>query len=84
MVEQKSFDQLFAPVPSSPISIKPLLAHRGEVVVLFLTNDINKLASPFRLALVGKFSHGRPKLEIRKFTHSLDLKDSCSLGHMDI
>ena len=53
-------------------------------MVFFSPEDINRLASPFRMALVGKFSRGRPKLEeIRKFIHFLDLKDACSVGHMD-
>lgn len=84
MGEKKSFAQLFDPVPSSPISMKSLSTHKGEAAIFFSLDDINKLASPFRLALVGKFSRGHLKLEkIRKFIYSLDLKNTCSVGHMD-
>nr|XP_027062887.1 uncharacterized protein LOC113689294 [Coffea arabica] len=68
----------------SPIPTKLLSSHKGEVAVFFSVEDISKLASPFRLSLVGKFSRGRPKLEdIKKFVRSLDLKDSYMVGHMD-
>ena len=84
LMEQKSFAQLFTSAPTFPTPTKPLLSYKGEAAVFFSMEDITKLASPFRLSLVGKFSRGRPKLEdIRKFIRFLDLKDTCMVRHMD-
>ena len=42
------------------------------------------MAVPFCLALVEKFSHGRPKIEeIRHLFLSLDLKQEGTVGHLD-
>ena len=64
----KAFSQLLAQLADSPIPMRPTTRCKGEVAVVFSKEDANKLAAPFRLALVGKFSHDRPNLEeIQKF-----------------
>lgn len=51
--------------------------------MLFSRDDINRLTL-FKLALEGKFSNGKPKLEeIRRFFVTLGLKDSVTVGHLD-
>src|SRR4051812_16255899 len=45
---------------------------------------IDSLSAPFRLTLVGKFSHGRPSMErSRSIFSMLDLKGNYFLGHLD-
>ena len=52
--------------------------------MVFSKEEADKLAAPFRWALVGKFSHGQPSLEeIQKFFSSLDLRDQVMVGLMD-
>ena len=76
---RKSFSQLFSQPSSSPIQIRPVTSYKGEA-----REDADRLATPFRWALVGKFLHGRPSLEdIRKFFASLNLRDHVSVGLMD-
>ena len=80
----KSFAQLFSQPVESPIQVKPTTKYKGEAAVIFSKAEADKLASPFRWALVGKFSHGRPSLEgVRKFFSTLNLKDNVSIGLMD-
>ena len=82
--EKKSFSQLFSQPSTSPIQIRQASVYKGEAAVIFSREDVNKLAVPFRWALVGKFSHGRPSLEdTRKFFASLNLKDQVSIVLMD-
>ena len=82
--KKKSFSQLFSRPSTSPIQIRQATSYKGEAAVIFSRADAEKLAAPFRWALVGKFSHGRPSLEdIRKFFASLNLKDHISIGLMD-
>ncbi|XP_071929043.1 uncharacterized protein [Coffea arabica] len=81
---KKTFSQLFSQPSTSPIQIRQATVYKGEAAVIFSRADVEKLAVPFRWALVGKFSHGRPSLEdIRKFFASLNLKDHISIGLMD-
>ena len=61
-----------------------VLTRFGKPAVLFAQADLEMLATPYQFALVGKFSKGRPKMEdLRKFFHSLDLKEEASVGLMD-
>ena len=54
------------------------------MAVVFTKEDAERLAAPLCLALMGKFSHGRPPLEeIRKFFASLNLHDQLSVGLLD-
>ena len=52
--------------------------------MIFPQAAVEALASPFRFALIGKFSRGRPKLEeVRKFIASLDLRENPMIGLLD-
>lgn len=52
--------------------------------MFFSQEDVDKLAAPFRLSLVGKFSHGHLKIEaVKKFFVALDIKDTVSVGYLD-
>ena len=52
--------------------------------MIFPQAAVEALASPFRFALIGKFSRGRPKLEeVRKFFASLDLRENPMIGLLD-
>ena len=63
-----SMGKSFSQQPPSPIQIGPVSRYKGEAAVVFSKEEADKLAAPFRLTLVGKFSHGRLVLEeIRKF-----------------
>ncbi|XP_027118705.1 uncharacterized protein [Coffea arabica] len=81
---RRSFSQLFSQPSSSPIQLRPVTSYKGEAAVIFSREDADRLASPFRWALVGKFSHGRPSLEdIRKFLATLNLRDHVSVRLLD-
>ena len=81
---KKSFSQLFTQPAVSKIQITQASVYKGEAAVVFSKADADRLAAPFRWALVEKFSHGRPSLETtRKFFASLNLKDQVSIGLMD-
>ena len=84
LAKAKSFSQLFSsPAPSS-IRLRPVSSYKGEAAVIFTKEDAEELAAPFRLALVGKFSRGRPVLEdIRKFLATHNLQDHVSVGLLD-
>ncbi|XP_027156068.1 uncharacterized protein LOC113766259 [Coffea eugenioides] len=70
--------------PCSLSAVKTATRYKGEAAVIFSKAEVDKLATPFRWALVGKFSHGRPSLEgIRKFFSTLNLKDQVSVGLLD-
>lgn len=74
---QKSFASLFSNLSSSAsqISIKPVATHKGEPSLTFSNDEIQALASPFRLTLVGKFSRCRPTMEsLCKEFHTIGLK----------
>lgn len=62
----------------------PLPWSRGKSVVAFSQEEIVKLVSTFKHALVGKFSHGRPSMDqLRKAFASIDFSGSYSLGISD-
>nr|XP_027067822.1 uncharacterized protein LOC113693489 [Coffea arabica] len=84
--QKKSFSDLFSGNSSQPALKLQAMAttHKGEPAMLFSKEDLDVLASPYRFALVGKFSRGRPKLEeIRKFFSTLDLREKTTVGLMD-
>ena len=57
---------------------------RGEPAVVFSSADMARAAAPFTLALIGKFSRGRPAMEeIQKFFNTLDLM-ALSVGLLDL
>ncbi|XP_071939955.1 uncharacterized protein [Coffea arabica] len=59
--------------------------YKGEPALIFPQAAVEALASPFRFALIGKFSRGRPKLEeVRKFIASLDLPENPVVGLLDV
>nr|XP_027075879.1 uncharacterized protein LOC113699724 [Coffea arabica] len=64
--------------------LRQVSTYRGEATVIFSREDAEKLASSFHLALVSKFSHGRPVLEdIRKFFSTLNFQDHVFVGLLD-
>ncbi|KAL9420883.1 hypothetical protein AB3S75_038453 [Citrus x aurantiifolia] len=69
----------YTTIPPKSISLV-----RGEPAVHFSTAEIQTMAEPFKLSLVGKFSFGRPPMElIRKFFVSLGLKGNCQISLLD-
>ena len=71
----KSFANVVVGGGSVKLDLKVPSSHKGEPTVCFSSEDIVKLSSPLKFALVGKFSHGRPSLpEIRKAMESFGLK----------
>nr|XP_027066014.1 uncharacterized protein LOC113691883 [Coffea arabica] len=83
---RKSFAALFssnAATPSLSVQATPS-THKGEPALIFSQIAMEKLAAPYRHALVGKFSRGRPKLEdVRGFLRKLDLRDPATVGLLD-
>ncbi|KAH9662191.1 reverse transcriptase domain-containing protein [Citrus sinensis] len=81
---QKSFSDVVSGPKDSTISFKPASLMRGEPAVIFTTEEIAVMAEPFKLALVGKFSFGRPSMDIiRKFFISLGLKGNSQISLLD-
>ena len=69
---------------ASPIPVKQVQLHRGEPAVHFSTAEIQEMVEPFKLALIGKFSFGRPPMDfIRKFFTSLELKGNSQISLLD-
>ncbi|CAI9098768.1 OLC1v1035474C1 [Oldenlandia corymbosa var. corymbosa] len=65
--------------PSSSIAGK----HKGEIAIKFPTPLVAKYSEPYQYALVGKFPHGRPTLEvIQNFFISQDLATTFTVGLM--
>ena len=66
------------------VPMKPLGHHHGMPAVLFTKEEIALMAEPFKLSLVGKFSFGRPSMEvIQKFVSTLHLKGACKVSLLD-
>ncbi|KAH9750076.1 hypothetical protein KPL70_005587 [Citrus sinensis] len=81
---QKSFSDVVSGPKDSSIPFKPASLMRGEPAVIFTTEEIAAMAEPFKLALVGKFSFGRPSMDIiRKFFVSLGLKGNSQISLLD-
>nr|XP_027090446.1 uncharacterized protein LOC113711482 [Coffea arabica] len=69
---------------SSPCKIKTAAQYRGEPAVLFSAEDIAKLSAPFTFAVVGKFYHGRPSLDVtRKSLLAIGFKSTFTVGLLD-
>lgn len=86
---KKNFSDLFQN-PSKLSMSTPLIPLRkpttfkGRPAIFFSNDNIQKLSAPFRFALVGKFSHGRPPMnEIRLSIESIGLKGSLTTGRID-
>ena len=63
------------------IAFKQSSTHRGEPVIFFTEEEINIMAAPFKLSLVGKFSFDRPPIDIiRKF---FGLKGNVEISLLD-
>lgn len=79
----KSLDSLPGLTPSD-IPIKPTTVYHGEPAVLFSKLEVQSMAAPYKLSLVGKFSFGRPKMPIiRQFFTSLGLKGNAQVLLLD-
>ncbi|KAI5663628.1 hypothetical protein M9H77_22951 [Catharanthus roseus] len=82
----ESFAELFSSkstAPSPPI-IKTVNLYKGEPALYFDPHEILNLVAPFKLTLVGKFSHGRPSMDVlRKEFPKVSFKGSFSMGWMD-
>ena len=66
------------------IAFRQSSIHRGEPAIFFTEEEINIMAAPFKLTLVGKFSFGRPPIDvIRKFFVALGLKGNVDISLLD-
>lgn len=82
----KSFAAIIgcAPLMKPLVSIKEPSSFRGDPAIFFSAKGFPHLAEPFKFSLVGKFSHGRPSMDIiRKVFASMDLKAEASIGLID-
>lgn len=80
----RSFVDVIQNKTQLPLKIKPLSSLKGEPTVCFSEEEIDKLAAPFNHVLVGKFSHGRPSMElVRKAFAAIGFSGSYSLGLLD-
>ena len=69
---------------SSMVPIKTVTSFGGEPNVQFSVAEIEAMAIPFKLTLVGKFSYNRPNMElIHKFFTSLRLKGTFKVSLLD-
>ncbi|KAM7462626.1 hypothetical protein LguiA_030747 [Lonicera macranthoides] len=85
-LSSKSFAEVVSGNRAESIDLKEPSVYRGEPAVIFSEADILSLSfsSPFKFALVGKFSHGCPALsDIRKVLESFDPKAPFTVGLMD-
>ncbi|KAH9684248.1 hypothetical protein KPL70_013486 [Citrus sinensis] len=81
---KRSFaDIINGPAPPT-VPIKSVSSFEGEPSVHFSADEVQAMAAPFKLTLVGKFSHNRPRLElIRKFFASLGLLGKSQISLLD-
>ncbi|KAI5663133.1 hypothetical protein M9H77_22456 [Catharanthus roseus] len=64
--------------------INPLQSFKGEPAIVLNNLDVQALAPPFKLLLVGKFSYGMPSMEsLCKYFHKLDLKGNFIIEWLD-
>ncbi|VFQ83941.1 unnamed protein product [Cuscuta campestris] len=86
-----SFAQVMAPkqLLSSPFPLqvpalpdRAISTHRGIPCVRFSANEVDTLSSVDHFLIVGKFSHGQPKLELIKkhFASQFVLRGSVTIG----
>ncbi|KAI5677247.1 hypothetical protein M9H77_08197 [Catharanthus roseus] len=87
-----SFQDVAGSAPSRPwqhhcrmrLVVKLPSQFKGESAVFFDKKEINSLAEPFNLSLIGKFSHGRPSLDnLRWEFHTFGFKGSFTIGWLD-
>ncbi|PKA66185.1 hypothetical protein AXF42_Ash006882 [Apostasia shenzhenica] len=81
----KSFSDIVKNCVVAPVLVtvdkKPYM-NKDAITFSYTKDEIQRMASPFELSLVGKFVYGRPDLsDIRRFFVSL--KGGCSFGLMD-
>ncbi|KAL9407486.1 hypothetical protein AB3S75_046100 [Citrus x aurantiifolia] len=66
------------------IAFRQSSTHKGEPTIFFTEEEINIMVAPFKLALVGKFSFGRPPIDIiRNFFVALGLKGNVEITLLD-
>ena len=81
---KKSLVDIMNGPSNSTIPIKTVTSFEGEPNVQFSTTEIQAMAIPFKLTLVGKFSYNRPSMElIRKFFNTLRLKGTFKVSLLD-
>lgn len=73
--------------PSQPSPLLTLIfpsIHHGEPALKIPQSLVTTLSKPFSLALIGKFSNGRPTMERScLFFNKLGLRGNFTLGHLD-
>jgi hypothetical protein len=70
--------------PTSSATNSALASFKGEPAVSFSDEDIAIMDAPLRLALIGKFSHGKPCIkDIRKAVDSIGLVGFRTTGVID-
>ena len=82
----KTFAALFSEgSPQSVFSVKAASStHKGRPALLFSQDALERISTPYKYALVSKFSRGRQKMEgVHKFFLSLDLREAASVGLLD-
>lgn len=68
----------------SRLELKHPSTFKGGPIIFFSKEDIQLLARPFKHSLVGKFSHGRPSMEIiQKVFQTFSLKSDFHFGLID-
>lgn len=81
----KSFAEVVGKVQTEQIDLKSPSMYREEPALFFSDEDIVRLSSSFKFALVGKFLHGRPALlEVRAAMVLFRMKASVSVGLLDL
>ncbi|RAL51607.1 hypothetical protein DM860_018265 [Cuscuta australis] len=75
-------------VPTSitePLPDREVTVHRGMPAVRFMQSEVSQLALIDKYILVGKFSHGQPKLEVIKqhFSTNYVFRGTVSVGWRD-
>lgn len=71
-----------------PITIAPCIkegsSYKGEPALLYTPSEVDSLAAPFHLTLIGKLSHDRPNMEfIRKGFSTICFQGDYHLGLLD-
>jgi len=80
----KSFALVLAGSSASTPSLGKISTFKGEPALLISRQELQLLSEPYKNALVGKFSMGRPSMEVlRQFIVSLGLKGDCPVGLLD-
>ena len=81
---KKSFVDIMNDQTSSTILTKTVTSFDREPNVQFSITEIQAIAIPIKLTLVGKFSYNRPSIElIRKFFNTLRLKGTSKVSFLD-